>query len=324
MHPTGPDELDQFKSRINLTEYAAALRYVIDRRASSRNSVVMRGPGNDKIVVAINGATGHWIYCSVQEDLDNGTIVDFAQKRLHLSLGEVQKELQPWIGLGSRPPRRPPKGSYADTLEPSSEDLARVTAAYTRMQPLHGRHAYLEEECAIPAAVLADPRFADKIRVDERGNAVFPHYNASGLCGYELKNHNFNGFSGSSQKGLWASAANRADTALAVVKSVIDALSYHAIRRPAGTRLISIDGAINPEQSALIKAAIEHLPPGGRLVIATANDGGGDELAEQVKAIAAGIQPDITVAEDRPPLRGHDWNNVLQQGANLYILASER
>ena len=111
-----------------------------------------------------------------------------------------------------------------------------------------------------------------------------------------------------------------ADTALAIVNSVIDALSYHALHRPAGTRLISVDGAINPERSALIKAAIERLPPGGRLVIATANDEGGDELAAQVKAIAAGTQrPDIIVAEDRPPVRGQNWNNVLQQGAVLQV-----
>lgn len=46
------DELERFKTAINLTEYAAGQGYLLDRRASSRNSVVMRHPNGDKIVIA--------------------------------------------------------------------------------------------------------------------------------------------------------------------------------------------------------------------------------------------------------------------------------
>lgn len=42
------NELEYFKTAINLTEYAAGQGYLLDRRASSRNSVVMRHPGGDK------------------------------------------------------------------------------------------------------------------------------------------------------------------------------------------------------------------------------------------------------------------------------------
>ena len=50
--PQQRDELERFKTAINLTEYAATQGYLLDRRASSRNSVVMRHPAGDKIVVA--------------------------------------------------------------------------------------------------------------------------------------------------------------------------------------------------------------------------------------------------------------------------------
>jgi hypothetical protein len=73
-----PEELEDFKSRINLSEYAAACGYRLDRKASSRNSAVMvRSPG-DKIIIAL-GADRHWIYFSVGEDRDSGSIVDFVQ-----------------------------------------------------------------------------------------------------------------------------------------------------------------------------------------------------------------------------------------------------
>jgi hypothetical protein len=32
------------------------------------------------------------------------------------------------------------------------------------------------------------------VRIDSRGNAVFPHFDGAGLCGYEIKNQRFTGF----------------------------------------------------------------------------------------------------------------------------------
>jgi hypothetical protein len=45
-------ELENFKTDINLTEYAAARGYMIDRRQSSRNRAIMRNAGDDKIIIA--------------------------------------------------------------------------------------------------------------------------------------------------------------------------------------------------------------------------------------------------------------------------------
>ena len=36
------DELERFKTEINLTEFAVSLGYQLDRRKSSRSSIVMR------------------------------------------------------------------------------------------------------------------------------------------------------------------------------------------------------------------------------------------------------------------------------------------
>ena len=42
--PRQRDELERFKTAINLTEYAASEGYQLDRRESSRNSLVMCPP----------------------------------------------------------------------------------------------------------------------------------------------------------------------------------------------------------------------------------------------------------------------------------------
>ena len=81
MLPDRHEELELFKSRINLTKYASAQGYVLDRRHTSRNSVAMRGPAGDKVIIARDARDGNWIYFSVTDDQDHGTIIDFITRR---------------------------------------------------------------------------------------------------------------------------------------------------------------------------------------------------------------------------------------------------
>ena len=57
--------------------------------------------------------------------------------------------------------------------------------------------------------LIADERFAGRIRIDNKGNAVFPHFDAEGLSGYELKNVEFTGFASGGAKALWLSNSFR-------------------------------------------------------------------------------------------------------------------
>jgi hypothetical protein len=45
-------ELDQFKTTINLSEFAASWGYVLDSQKTPRNSAVKVHPDGDKIVIA--------------------------------------------------------------------------------------------------------------------------------------------------------------------------------------------------------------------------------------------------------------------------------
>ena len=67
------------------------------------------------------------------------------------------------------------------------------------------RYSYLEKERRLPAVALSSPRFAGRVRIDRRGNTVFPHVDAVGLCGYEIKNRGFTGFASGGEKDLWFS-----------------------------------------------------------------------------------------------------------------------
>lgn len=115
-------ELEQFKSRINLVEYAQALGYQVDRKESSQTSKVLRHGNGDKIVV-VTDQSGHGIYFSVRDDHDNGSIINFVQKRTGGSLGQTRKALRPWIDGAGSPPQR--SGSRNRTLSRQTRIVSR-------------------------------------------------------------------------------------------------------------------------------------------------------------------------------------------------------
>src|SRR5438270_10608444 len=262
--------------------------------------------GADKIVIK-RDTDGHYFYFSVRDDADHGTIIDFIHHRERLSLGEMRKELRPWVG-------RPPPALHLAfaPLEATAKDRMQVEREYQRMRDAIP-HAYLERGRRLPLALLASERFAGCIRTDARGNAVFPHFDAQGLCGYELKNWHFTGFAKGGEKGLWTSNTQPDDNRLVFAESAIDALSYAALHPDEHTRYASLGGAPNPKQPALIAAAIAKMPPGSEIVCAMDCDDAGRHLAQIIGSAAA--QPgcrDVSFRVHLPEREGDDWNEVLK------------
>ena len=91
------DELTRFKTDINLVVYVASKGYQVIKGESSKASTVMVDGQGDKLIIA-TAEDGHGIYFSVRDDADNGSIIDFVQRLQGLNLGQVRKELRPWIG----------------------------------------------------------------------------------------------------------------------------------------------------------------------------------------------------------------------------------
>jgi len=123
-------ELESFKTAIDLRAYAASQGYVLDPKESWGGSAVMRHAGGDKVIIK-RDADGHYVYFSVRDDADHGTIIDFAQSRLHLNFGVLRKELRPWVGRQAETLPYPP-------LTPTAKDRMRVETAYAGMQDASG------------------------------------------------------------------------------------------------------------------------------------------------------------------------------------------
>ena len=299
------DELEQFKTRVNLSEFAASRGFKLDRRESSRNSAVMRHPDGDKIIIARNEGNSNWIFFSVRDDDENGTIIDFIQRREGGNLGQVRKILRGWLGL-SRPVVQLPL--FVQDLEPVSRDRVGVISAWERAEKCLSL-PYLAARGLSPE-LLSLSIFANCVRVDRRNNAIFPHYDRSGLCGFEIKNTSFTGFAAGGVKGLWFSQAKTTDRELVLTESAIDALSFHALHKSNFSRYMSTGGALNPQQPALIRGAIEKLPAGAVVLLAFDNDEGGEKIAAEVRAVASAGREVRRVLPDK--MSGKDWNDILK------------
>jgi hypothetical protein len=88
-------ELEAFKSRIDLQRFAAWLGYEKDKRECSKRSTIMRS-GADKIIIKLNGG-GHYLYFSVRDGADNGTIIDFLQRRRRMNQYVTVCTSFPWL-----------------------------------------------------------------------------------------------------------------------------------------------------------------------------------------------------------------------------------
>lgn len=298
-------ELDRFKKEIDLRSFAASLGYVLDKRESSAGCSMMRNSNGDKIAVIQNAENSHWVYFCTKDARDNGTILDFLKWRGGGNLGHIRKTLREWSGAPV------PEAHRFPIPKPIKKDRAAVALAYHSAQ-LAGAMSYLSGR-GIGPEVLALPAFTDRVRVDDRGNAIFPHYDREGLCGFEVKNRGFTGFATGGSKGLWYSMASPSCRELIFCESAIDAISYHALNPPQEgeeIRVFSIGGTMNGDQPDLIHGAMEKAPPGSVVVMAFDDDEAGDVFAERVRELAP---PSIELRRTLPPLgMGKDWNEVLK------------
>jgi hypothetical protein len=298
-------ELEKFKTEIDLRLYAAGQGYQLDRKESWAGSAVMRNSNtNDKIIIKRDDDR-HYVYFSVRDDADNGTIIDFVKRRLGVSLGAARKELRAFMGLPtSALPLYPP-------LVQVVKDRIRVERAYARMQTAL-RHPYLENERGIPHQILENRRFAGRIRIDARGNAIFPHFDADGLAGFEIKNHGFTGFSTGGTKAIWTSHVQNGDRRIAFCESAIDALSLAALEPDERTRYVSIGGRPSPAQRQLIRAAVAVMPESSTVAAAMDNDAAGRELCEIIgEAVRLSGRHDLHF-EIHKPREHKDFNDELR------------
>ncbi len=293
-------ELERFKTEIDLREFAASLGFEFNRRDSWRGSAVMERGAQDKIIIS-RGHDGHFVYFSVK-DSHGGTIIDLAKRYVTKNFGHIRKTLREWSDG-----RTGPSHAFTATpLETTSKDLQAVARVWHGAQDCL-KHAWLENERAIPSSLFTAPRFAGRLKVDSIGNALFAHANADGhICGFEKKNKGFTGFAAGGEKGLGCSNTLGSDERLVLAESFIDMLSYAALFPDERARYASFGGGLSTKQPEIIRGAILTLARGAEVVAATDGDEAGAKFAATIQELCEGY----SFREHRPS--AGDWNDALR------------
>lgn len=296
-------ELSHFKT-LSIETYAQTLGYERDCKKSSRSvSVLRRASDNDKLLVRTD-SDGHSVYISERDKSDRGSLVDFVMTRLGVNLGEARKELRTWANLPFHSAQTPIQPSLQRVLthEPDRAKLKAVWGAAT----WNPDHPYLLLR-GLDRGTLADPRFLDCYRQDSRGNAVFPHFDLSGLSGLEIRNKDIKLFGAGGRKGLWLSRNVKTASRIVVTESPIDALSHFALRVDATDTFwplayVAFGGGLGTRQKELLTILINRaLERGAQVIVGGDNDPAGDQYAETLNQIA-GRELDRDCPIDK------DWN----------------
>ncbi len=296
------DELERFKREIDLREYADSVGYKMVKRKSTKQTWFFER-GADKVIIG-RGIDDHFIYFSVVESNDKGSIIDFIKNRCSKNLGEIRKELRPWIRVNDHP-RPPVKTQYAPIVA-TEKDREAVLAEYSKQVELDSINIYLTKERLIPESVYLSDRFKGKIYTDKYRNAVFPHYDEKGLCGFEKKNKGFTGFSKGGIKTVWISNFMKVDNELIIVESGIEALSHYTLFKPSKSRYISMSGSWSPEAMKIVSEIANNFD--GQVTTAFNNDEGGRKLEERFRE----EMQSRDIKSIYPEKIGYDWNNMVK------------
>jgi 5S rRNA maturation endonuclease (ribonuclease M5) len=308
------EELETFKTEINLVEYAESQGYEIDRKKSSKNCLVLKDTRGDKILVGVDRNDGHYFYCSVNDDRDKGSIIDFIQKRDSLNLGEVRKELRRW--LRSDYAGKPKTAAISKPI-PTTKERHQMTARFEGMKVIEN-HPYLNKRGIFPDTIES-VLFRGTIYADKRNNVIFPHHDEEGICGYEIRNDQYKGYSEGGTKGLWHSQENSEDKRLVICESPIDCLSYYYLFDEGQTRYVATGGTLSEKQKDLIREALAKIQ-GGEIIIATDRDEAGEKLAGELGKLA----PEGSRIFRHCPENQKDWNEALTQELRERYKARER
>jgi len=299
MRTNRSDELERFKTEINLPQFMANMGYEKDAKESSASSICMRC-GNDKLIVTTD-QRGHGIYFDVHDDSNNGTIIDFIQKLEGLNLGQVRKQLRPLVGIHeeiniktriSKPKR-------------TDKNFNQILMNVNRMKQVKN-HSYLESR----GIFEVDRRF--DVLTDARNNVIFPHRKLDSSCsGYEIKNRNFTGFSPSSEKSFFATNNIESARIIYLVESGIDALSLANMQRDSSAAYISFGGGFSLQQVQGLKELLNSTD--AEIVSAFDND----EMGEKYHAKVSEALLDIDKTPSRLVPVNNDWNDDLKAGVEI-------
>ncbi|KAA5539641.1 toprim domain-containing protein [Adhaeribacter rhizoryzae] len=291
-----PQELDKFKQKIDLVEYAQRQGYQITAQGKRGDWQHLENNGEHLIV---SRKDNKQVYLNPGDDRDRGTIIDFVKTREHKSLGEVRLHLREYLNeypepspayniarndhhlnsFSVKPIRQ--SGQAISDLETAEEQRTRLIAEVLGIRRELSDRSYLHSR-ALTDETIDNPAFKGRVFTSQQNefhNTAFPLYNENGLTSVEQKNTGFKSLLALPKDGIWVSHPTLGkDTPierLVVNESAVDAMSYHQLKYDGkNTMYIATAGTVTEKQIELIQRVIDKQQP-SEIVLANDRDAAG-------------------------------------------------
>ncbi|RNI31785.1 hypothetical protein EFA69_06180 [Rufibacter immobilis] len=291
-----PQELERFKERIDLVEYAQKQGYQITAQGKREDWQHLENGGEHIIVTRKDEKQ---VYFNPGDDRDKGTIIDFVKTRENKNLGEVRQHLREYLNEYPEPQRTfaeaparldglpvgKPKehGETATETETEEEKRTRLISEVLGVKRELTDRAYLYSR-SLSDETIDSPAFQGRIFTTEKNehgfrNTAFPLYNEHGLASVEQKNTGYKNLLELPKDGIWVSHPTQGKGTsierLVLNESAIDSMSYHQLKNDGkNTMYIATAGTVTERQTALIQRVIDKQNP-QELILADDRDAGG-------------------------------------------------
>ena len=316
----GDTELKLMK-RYPLTEIAAALGYVeIARKSTASSSFMKNANTNHKIVVSLQPSGDYTFYSIGGSQDQSGSCIDLLQLvfgKANYSIGDCRKFLRQFVNGTLSESERPDKALFRAQLRQKTSEAADARRSFFATTQLlkNGRNAYLNTQRNLSAQFLNQSHFACSIYENQRGDAIFPHWDSHGIVtGYSTRGSS-KLFSKGGLKSLWYAdtpLGREGRNSLCIGEAAISVLSFAKLHYDHNACYLATSGAMSQRQLDLISSAIAKLPTWGSLVVAADNDNAGLAFAEQIIELWNKQPRDESLISIRMPCAPNtDWNDEL-------------
>lgn len=297
-------ELNSFKTNINLAEFATAFGYYKDKEKSSLNAPVMRHENGDKVVIGKDKADGHYIYFNPNNDSDNGTIIDFVKNRTSETLGHIRKRLRAWL--------HNPQPQENIPVKTSTKNALRIANIWSKIKE---KKAPLDRHWGVSSMMLKRLQGMRNVKRGDDNSYYFALSNTSGICGIERRTgagekHIISG----SEKGIFIEGKLKKAKEIIIFESPVDMISYIELnrqKRTADRYYACTMGSIGDSIENSLKTIFSYNKE-AKVIVAVDNDAGGDKIAKKIATILKNIDGSLDRAERQKPTM-KDWNDDLRE-----------
>jgi hypothetical protein len=293
-------ELNKFKTHINLAEFATAFGYYRDKEKSSVNAPVMRhDERGDKIVIGKDRSDGHYIYFNPNDESDSGTIIDFVQKRTGETLGYVRKRLRAWM--------HDPQPQENISVRASTKDALRIASIWERIEKVN---PHFVQYWSLGINGNNELGQMKNVKYAEDKYFYFMLSNTSGICGIEKRNDEEKHIIAGSEKGIFVNGNLSNAQNIYIFESPIDMMSHRQMGfHDIADYAVCTMGSIGESAEKSLKAIFERNRD-AKVVIAVDNDRGGSLATEKIYEILEQVDGDLERVERHLP-NAKDWNDDL-------------